>query len=188
MRKRLAFLAPLALAALIPVRAGSFAVDWNLSPESDIDGSPGQTVGWGYQITNLNDDLWIAVESLGMPQFNVGVPTQLINMSAGDAPVLGPGESVTQDFDLALQRGLLSFFINANAPVGAVDSGLFTLTFDLYDANPLDPLSDANFLGTLDVSQAFSVTVGVPEPAAWQLILGGALLLAGVRRGIRSRP
>lgn len=190
MSKRLVVLAVLVLAALTPASADSFVINWSLSPESDISGFPGQTVGWGYQISNPNAGVWVAVESLGTPLFNVGVPTQLINMSAGNAPVLGPGESATQPFDPVLNEGLLGFFINSNAPGGALDSGLFTLTFDLYDANPLDPLSNANLIEVLDVSQPFSVGVEgaiIPEPGGWQLILGGALLLTGVHRRVRVR-
>ncbi|MGD0202063.1 MAG: hypothetical protein ABSD27_15095 [Bryobacteraceae bacterium] len=189
MRARFGLLAALILSTALQLSAGTLAVDWTLYPLADIDGLPGQTVGWGYQITNPNAGVWLDVQSLGYPIFNVGAPTQLINMSVDDAPVLGPGDVFTQGFDPVLGLGLLSLAIDPAAVVYAMDSGKFTLTFEFWDANPLDPTSGANFLGTLDVSEPYSVTVDnpVPEPAAWPLMAGGLLLLAAVDRRTNGR-
>ncbi len=170
---------------------------------ADVTGFPGQTVGWGFQVTNTSDTDWVVItnslfcEPGGDPNFTdcttnpfgpaLGVYT---DYAGADGIVLAPFEQGTDSFTSFPfspgnpGNGVGQYAIFGNAKPGT-DLGNIFLTYNLYLGDPRnggapDTESDP---GNLEVSTAASVTVmAVPEPAAF-LLLGTALAgLAGLRR------
>jgi hypothetical protein len=148
---------------------------------TDISGSPGSTVGWGYSITNNTGD-WLETTNVDQGTFQHGTLTPLF-----DYPVIAPGATVTENFvftnGTGIDIGLAEFAWDANAPAGFVNSGLFALSYELFSGDPiLDPINAVDF-GSGAVSAPYSVTVSstsVPEPGSLYLALSGigiALLL-----------
>jgi len=138
---------------------------------TDISGSPGSTVGWGYSITNNTGD-WLETTLVNQGLFQHGSFSSLF-----DYPVIAPGATVTENFvftGTGTDIGLAEFTWDANAPAGFVNSGLFVLSYELFSTDPiLDP--NAIDLGPgADISTPYSVTVSstaIPEPGSLYLSL-----------------
>jgi hypothetical protein len=173
-----------AAAASIPAQAAATLT--LLPPSGNLFGSPGNTVGWGFTITNNMNYLLVTSAN-----FCLDNTTDCFNPSAnftdyisGNRVVVGPPPEspvVSQNFSVSPQRGIGAYTIPANDPIGDVVNGLVVLTYDLFTRSPNDPnfnpdtdlISNDNFL-----SQAGSVTTvaAVPEPATLGLM---GLALAG---------
>lgn len=163
-----------------PCEAGPLTWEAKTIPtDGSIVGAPGETIGWGYAISN-NSSGWLLPSSLDADPFSFGT-TQAIF----DFPLLAPGQSVSVAFAPGLQ-GLFEFTWDTNAPTGSSNAGLFTLTVDLYSDNP--------FLGGSLVTTEFTelpylAVVPMPEPGAL-LLATTALVLAAfvqIRRPRRWR-
>jgi len=159
-----------------------------LSPASGtIFGGPGQTIGWGFTITNTVDYLLVtSVNFLPTPSASIGTFTDFI--AQFNFIVVGPSPestTVSQAFNLGLQQGTGSFAISPTAVIGSKATGNLQFTYDLYSVSPndinFDPTADAVSLGNV-ASQAAEVDV-TPEPASFVLV-GSALAALGftVRR------
>jgi hypothetical protein len=157
-------------------RADSLSFGFSLEPAGGaITGSPGSTIGWGYDVTNnsASDFLLLsAVNSLVSfdPKFG---PEALIGVAAGNPPpLLAPGASQTVFFnasplDLSNQTGLFELALSPNAPLGTL-TGQFDLTGDFFD-------SGFNFVEQTDEFANFSARV-VPEPSTIFLLASGLVL------------
>ena len=147
------------------------------APGSNIQGAPGQTVFWNFQLSNDANYLLIdQVDYLSLN--NAGVFADLFSAVA---PVIGPGDVVS---------GSSSYTIDGPAPIGYLSTGQFVITYDEFLMDPNDPNFDydRDHVNTdpETVSSAASVLVStsaVPEPGTLMLLLPGALYLL-----IRKRP
>ena len=152
-----------------------------------ISGLPKSEIGWGFSL--LNDENFLVVTSAGVDTAATwGSFSDFI--SASNFFVVGPAPSGStvwaQKFDAATQTGIGSFVIDAGTPRGSVASGSIVLSYDLFSRSPLDenfnPDTDTLSTGNL-LSTAASVTVAVPEPATWALLLAGLGVLGWRVRG-----
>lgn len=151
-----------------------------------ITGAPGETIGWGYSLVNYSLTDWLVVGFPSSDPFENATP----DASVFDFPIVAPGATVALAYAPAtgsgFGSGLFQITWNTDAPIGFSTSGLFTLSADFYDADPLDELANAQFLRSAEPqSAAYSATVtaatAVPEPAT--LVLTGAgFALAGIFR------
>ena len=162
----------LALALCAPVAC---ADTWTVSltpPGGAISGPPGSTIGWGYTITNLSTTNWLMLTALNQDPFLNATP----DASLFAFPILAPLTSLTVLYNATTLEGLFQISWDPNAPVGFTNTGVFVLSAEFWDG---DPLTGANFVDFgLDQSAAYSATVApIPEPATLLLCATG---LAGV--------
>jgi len=157
-----------------------------LDPASGaIQGSPGDTPGWGFTLSS-DPVSWISVVTTSLfteSNSSLGFYTDYAGLLGGPANgVLAPGApDWVVPFDAFNQLGLGAFSIDPGAPVGAIDAGLLDLNYETFSADP--NLCGNCATGFFDVFVPFQVQAveAAPEPAAGWLI-GGALLLLGVVR------
>jgi len=184
MRRRLTGCAIL-FGLLCAVPAGAAPILTLLPDSGSLVGAPGATVGWGYQIANDDPTEWLVVTSLSTDPFQFGIGSDAIF----DFPIVAPGMSVIVPY-IAAAQGLYEFTWDATAPAGFVNTGLFTIGAEFWDA---DPFAGGQFAASLpDFTAAYSVSMPqqtpVPEPATVVLLSAG-LCVAGLarRRAVRSR-
>jgi hypothetical protein len=170
-----------------------------LTPMGSLSGQPGDTVGWGFRITNDANYIEITSASFCLSPVSfpactlptTGVFTDFIS-GYNDIIVGFSGDTdpatVAQPFDPIALTGIGSFVIDPGAPIGAVDVGAIVLTYDVFNADPND--LGAKKLATDQVLTAdASVEVGnsSPEPATFGIFgLGLAGLAAIAWRGRRG--
>lgn len=151
-----------------------------------ISGAPGATVGWGFTLSNDSGFLIPSQVLFCEGAFNSGcTPTfgTFTDFAAqAQLNVIGPGSTVTQAWDDATQQGIGSFTINANAPIGAVDTGTIFLIYDMFSCditdNNCDPTQTAfSQLLSAPVSVNVVNTAPVPLPGSAGLTLLGLALL-----------
>jgi hypothetical protein len=146
-----------------------------------VSGAPGETIGWGFTLTN-SGPYWLLVdESTFVP--DTADYTDFISIPF---MVIGPSpenDSWTESFDASAQTGAGSFSIDPAAVVGSEISGPILLTYDLYDVDPnspsFDPANDLVLPSGQQISADAEVDVvaptSTPEPALG--ILAGLLCL-----------
>jgi hypothetical protein len=85
---------------------------FNTVPSSgDISGAPGQTIGWGYSITNEDSADYLVLTNLDSGTFLNGAASGLF-----DFPIVAPGQTVTENFDALLSQGLYELTWHSDAP------------------------------------------------------------------------
>ena len=134
--------------------------------------SPGDTVGWGYEITNDDATDWLVISSFNADLFQFGTLTDIF-----DYPILAPGATVTNSYLPGLQ-GLAEFTWDATAPAGFTNTGVFTIGAEIWNGDPLLGGAFVSALPDFTASYAIS-TASVPEPASLLLFgagLGGLLI------------
>ena len=154
---------------------------------ADVAGPSGSSVGWGYTVTNESSTSWLVLTTLSAGVFDHGSPDSLF-----DFPSLAPGATVSVNFDQANLAGLYELTWDAAAPVGFVNTGLFTLQGEWWDG---DPLAGGNFVSDApDQIAAYSATVtgsaSVPEPSTITILTLFLTLIwfRSVRLRADSRP
>ena len=172
------------------------AVTLQLDPmNGSATGAPGDTVGWGFTLTNTDVD-YLAVTG---SNFDVGCqgcpgPSATIGSYAdfigGPFYVLGPGEgtTLTQSFDDGMQTGVGAFAISNSAPGGTVLNGYIEVDYETFSCDPLTSANPDACLLTPDAQlyQAAAVNVS-PEPG-WLGFFGlGVLVSFGVMTGRKAQ-
>ena len=180
------------LAAALLLPAAHAGAIFTPSPAT-ISGNPGDTVGWGFTISNDTDYLLITSADF-TPATALGTFTDFIGQY--NFIVVGPSPestSVSQIFDPIALTGVGSFLISPSATPGSVITGSLTLTYDLFSVSPNDPnfdpdtdtLSNGNILTAAAEVDVTGVSA-VPEPASFGLV-GVALLIGGTAKKARQR-
>lgn len=141
-------------------------------PGENVIGAPGQTVGFGYAITNLSTD-YLVPTAFNSDAFANGAPLSLF-----DFPVVAPLNTVRQEF-VANTSGLFQFTIDSDA-LNSFQSGTFVFSANIYTQ---DPLAGGVFIMRADdVFVGYSITAAsaapIPEPSTILLFLTGFGLLA----------
>lgn len=183
------------------VFAGALAVVWlsstavadsltfsfgTLPATGAVAGPAGSTVGWGYTITNNSLTDWLVPTALNEGVFLNLDPTVVPNPDVlFDFPVVAPGQTVTLAYT-PNTAGLFQITWASTAPQGFVNSGLFVLSADFYNANPLVNPSAVDLGHAPNVSAPYSATV-VPEPATLLLLSAGLCALQFLRKRFPSR-
>ena len=175
LRLRLATLAGLVALLGVPV---AWAQNWaaaTLPADGNIGGAAGQRIGWGYQINNPEAALWLVMTSVTADAFNQAAGEALF-----DLPVLAPGGAVSQSF--AGTDGLYALTWNAQAALGFVNSGVFELTAEWWNGDPLAGGAFVVAAPTLKLDYSAIVTTPVPEATPASMLLLGLASLAVARR------
>ena len=157
------------LTLLLIAGAASAAPILTLKPANGaLQVEPGGTSGWGFSLTS-DDTRWLSViGSTLLTESNPGLGTYSDLIGALGGPVdfaLAPLAPAWQlDFDNALGLGVGSFTVNANAAIGAVNSGILRVIVEAYSDSP--SVCGGNcVVETLTFDAPFSVSSAVPEPA-----------------------
>ena len=184
------------VAALILATPANATPTFSISP-STVAGSPGQTVGWGFTVTDTSEYVVLDDSTLnGVPPW-FGTYT---DFTASQFVVAGPSPeptSVTEAFDATTSSGLGSFRVDPVAAIpGTSMGGTLSVDYQLFSVDPNDPNfnPDTDFIGpgtfTTDVRVAVNA---VPEPPSWVLfaaaLMSGLLFLCRgkmLRRRVRS--
>jgi len=191
------FLAAAAMAVFIMAPAARAGTVITLDPPGGaISGAPGDTVGWGFALTNGSN--WISIDSVTIENETSplggasGGFTSYMDLLGGlTNAVTPPGQTWTLPFSPGSPgTGVGQYAIDPGTPLGASDSGDFVIFYDEFSADPnscggcyVDTLQlfDANGNApafTIDVSAS-----ATPEPSAAVLVLiGGAVALLARRR------
>jgi hypothetical protein len=179
------------LLSLASTSAAQAAVTFQLDPTGGaISGLAGNTVGWGFSLSNTENFLVVTSASFE-PTTDLGTFTDFI--SAPDnffvvGPGLGASTTWSQTFDASKQTGLGSFAISSSATAGSSAFGQIMVSYDLFSVSPLDPNfnpdTDTLSNGNLISSNASVTNSVVPLPAAAWLFLTG---LGGVCFGVRKQ-
>lgn len=180
---------PFFLAAFLAVvcpSAHADHLDWSFSllPGEEISGPPGSTIGWGYRITNLETSEYLVPVALDADLFQHATPLNIF-----DFPIVAPGQTVSVQYNVSIPLGFYQLTWDTDAPLGFVNSGIFTLTADWYDANPLAGGNPVEFNSIR--TAPYRAVVGnaiVPEPSSFLMATSavGLLGIASFRRHRRS--
>ena len=172
--------------------ASHAATSLQLDPiNGSIEGDAGDTVGWGFLLTNTQNYLVVTGAEF-QSSSSSGTFTDLIS-APDNFFVVGPGFGAStawgQTFDATSQIGVGSFNIADDATQDTI-YGQIVLTYDLFTRSPFNPLfdpdtdtlSNGNFL-TANASIKINT---VPLPAAAWLFAAAlaGLGLSGQRRRI----
>jgi len=159
-----------------------------------VQGAPGDTVGWGYTLTN-NSGFYLLVDQSnfcgvgGDPAINdcttpYNPPTEYGPSYGTYADYIGsegldiaPGGSAMQNFDSTAMTGVGAYMIDPGAPGGAIDFGNIFVVYDEYMG---DPFNGGTFV---DESESFATAqvMIAPEPSTFGLAAGSLLAFTALR-------
>jgi hypothetical protein len=170
--KSLAYLAVL-LAAIACFQPQAYAdVTLTLAPaDGAIGGDAGQTVGWGFTLTNDTAYYLSVSGSAFLTGGSIGVFNDLLGPQG---LLLAPDQSITEAFDAFSATGLGSLVLDAASPTTAY--GQIMVSYDLL-YSPTD--FDSGIFGQSVFADASAT---VPEPLTILLLAPGLMGLAGMRR------
>ena len=166
--------------------AGPYTLE--LTPGPSIQGNPGDTIGWGYSITNNSSDFLLPL-TLDAGSF----PSGFTPLNIFDFPEVAPNSTVMLDFSMVVTGscasppcGIYQVTLDPSLKAGTSVSGFFDVFAELYDGDPFDGGTD---LGTgVDIMASYSAGTpppagAAPEPATFgELGLGFALILWKIRK------
>ncbi len=146
----------------------------------NISGNPGQSIGWGFSVI-ADPSNWISFTGSflsGESNPALGIYEDRIGLQGGPMDfVLAPGSnSWIQNFTLLTGEGVGAYTLDPFAAIGAVNTGLLTVLYDVFSDNP-NTCVDC-YVGSNSLSANFSVSVSdVPEPSTLFSIGAGGVLL-----------
>jgi hypothetical protein len=142
-----------------------------------IDGTPGSTIGWGYEIINTTAD-WYVPFSLSPPSI---LSTDGILTTLFDYPAVGPGDTVSESYNGI--QGLLAFTLSGSLSPGTTLSlGNVFLTGEFFAENPFTDPSATDLGAAPNVTAPIAVNVvssvtPIPEPSMLWVLMGICLVL-----------
>ena len=154
-------------------------------PSGVLQGTPGETVGWGFTLTPDATE-WISVvttATIGESNPGLGTYVDLAGFLGGpNSGVLPPGATGwTVSFDPVNNVGFGSFTIDPGALPGSVDRGFLDLNYELFSGDPNVCSSCA--AGFVDMQAPFEIdVVALPEPNVGWLIGPMVVLIWWKRR------
>ncbi len=161
-------------------------VAFNLEPTGGgISGAPGDTIGWGYTVSNDTTYwLWVGGSVIAMDKDSSwGTYTDTSFNVDPLAPMVGGIPSVLAvPFSPAGGTGAGSFSIDPTAPFGDMARGYITFNYTLYDADPSQGGGTEMGYGSVDVN----ATVATPEPTTYLLLCLSLGVVGLVRRQLRQ--
>lgn len=173
------------LAALLAAPALSAAMPFTFDTvpaDGAIGAAPGDTVGWGYTISNPDASLWLLITAVTADPVQHGT----IDTSPFDFPVLAPLGSIMQVYDPGGPLGLAQFTWDITAPPGFINAGTFQLEGEFYDGDPFAGGSPVDLAESQTATYRVRATqTSVPEPGSALLVMAG--LVACTRR-LTRRP
>ena len=148
-----------------------------------ISGGAGSTVGWGYLIANPSATDWLVLAGVSAGVFQHATP----NAAVFDFPILAPMATIMAPY-VTGAAGLFELTWDVNAPVGFVNSGVFTVSAEWWSD---DPFAGGQFLQlATDQFASYGATVtpaaSVPELSSLTL-LSGACFAGWCRRRLKQR-
>jgi hypothetical protein len=123
----------------IAVAGSALHADSLMLTPPDIQGAPGQTVGWGFTFLSTNDYAILTGSSFD-PAVSFGTYTDYL--SGANYVVTTPGLAMNQPFNPFNPYGVGAFSIDSVATPGFSVSGSITVYYDLYSVSPNDPSFD----------------------------------------------
>ena len=194
MKKRMLVIGLFLLAGCASMAFGDTVTLTLIPANGMISGRPGQTVGWGFTLTNDTDYLLVTAADFcsDVNCFNHPSDGSFTDFIAQfNFIVVGPPpekSTVSQPFNASLLTGVGSFLVSPSATPGELIAGLIVLTYDLYSVSPNDPNFNPNIdtisTGNLISTDAEVKVSTIPEPGTLLLLLSGLGLswLARLRR------
>jgi len=180
-----------AVAALTFAPAAWASAVMSLDPvDGVVSGSPGDTVGWGFTVTNGTN--WISIDSVSIENETsplggtTGGFTSYMDLLGGSQNgVTPPNQTWTLPFSPGSPgTGVGQYVIDPSTPPGASDSGDFVIFYDEFSDDP--NTCGSCFLDTLQLFDstgnppAFTIDVAVsttPEPATATFMLAAIAVL-----------
>lgn len=176
--------------ALFVLLAAGFATGLHASSVSPVFevtppgfGEPGETVGWGFSLTNTSNFLVVTGS-----EFRTTSPLGTYEdfISTDNFIVVGPSPestTVAQAFDPVALTGVGAFHILPNAPTPAAITGTLEVDYSLFSEDPNDPNFDPGSVVVADANFTVLTSVQVvPEPGLWFPLAAFALAGFGVHR------
>jgi hypothetical protein len=170
------------LGALLACSCWAGPYTLTLLPGSSIQGNPGDTIGWGYSITNMSADFLLPL-TLDAGSF----PSGFTPLNIFDFPQVAPNSTVTLDFSAIVTGtcasppcGIYQVTLDPSIAPGTAVNGFFDVFVELYDGDPFAGGSDlgmgADLTASYSANSAPEVS-GTPEPATvGELGLGLAVI------------
>ena len=158
-----------------------------VTPFPDLQGNPGDLVGWGYFLFDDAGHFDVPTFSEFNPVPDNGLYIDFVSLASNFvvAPAFGAGG---QFFDPVLRTGLGEFFIDPATPAGTVINGTITLHYDQYGQDPnFNPDSFLSGDGFVSKDVSISVVSPAPEPGAAGMVLAGLALLLFASLGKRRK-
>lgn len=171
---------------------------FSVTPSGTVSGQPGDTVGWGYSITNDTADVLLVSNTYfcqsGQDPLLTTCTQQLgayNDFAASNTTEVAPSGAANQSFDATTFSGIGDYVISSLATPGQSDVGFLVLVYDLYTCDPLTDCGATRIGGDVEMSAAAEVDVtgapGVPEPGTWILVSSALAILVPLRRFRRGR-
>jgi hypothetical protein len=147
-----------------------------------ISGSPGETVGWGFDLTADPDNWTTIIGTIPLFESNPGMGMFTDFMSPQGGPVGGALPANTPDwiqtFDANAFTGFGGYTIDPLAAIGDSDIGMFLVQYEQFSDDPTTCGQCFLASGEFFVDFTVNTVSPAPEPASSVTMLGGAGLVA----------
>ena len=170
----------LTVLGLITLAMPAEATTITLLPTAALTASPGETVGWGFELEgDASLDVFVNGSLTPLP-VTQGI-LSLINL-----PFALAGTTVTEAYDpfaLPFPLGLFEIALAPTATLGLL-SGTFSGVFEFYDPATFDLVRTEAFSVPFSVTVTADADATVPEPSTL-VLLGAGLGVTMLGRGVR---